>query len=142
MAMRPFTGYNTADYWKHWLAIGAKSDQAPKIFHVNWFRKDADGSFLWPGFGENIRVLDWILQRCSGGGEANETPIGFVPTADGLNLDGCDVTPAAMEELLAVRPDEWKADIEEQPEFFAQFGDRLPDEIRTQSAALKERLRL
>ena len=142
MAMRPFTGYNTADYWKHWLAMGAKSDQAPKIFHVNWFRKDADGNFLWPGFGENLRVLDWILQRCSGGGEAKETPIGFVPTADALNLDGCDVTPAAMEELLAVRPDEWKIDIEEQPEFFAQFGGRLPDEIRRQSAALKERLGL
>ena len=140
MAMRPFTGYHTADYWAHWLAMGAKSRSAPRIFHVNWFRKGPDGRFLWPGFGENLRVLDWILRRCDGAAPAAETPIGRVPTPEALDLRGCDVTPDALRELLAVRPAEWRADVDEQPAYFAQFGDRLPAAIAEQSRALARRL--
>jgi len=140
MAMRPFTGYNTADYWAHWLKMGQRGARPPKVFHVNWFRKDREGRFLWPGFGDNLRVLDWILQRCRGEGKAEDTAIGRVPAADALCLDGCEITPDAVAQLLAVRPEEWTADLAEQESFFAQFGERLPRAIREQSTALKLRM--
>src|SRR5690606_2234548 len=94
MAMKPFCGYNFADYWAHWLAMGEKSDKLPQIFHVNWFRQDANGKFMWPGFGENLRVLRWILERCEGAAEAKETAIGHLPTLQALDARGLDIDPA------------------------------------------------
>jgi len=140
MAMKPFCGYNYADYFAHWMAMGAKSDKAPKMFHVNWFRKDADGKFMWPGFGENIRVLEWIISRCKGDGAAVETPIGFVPAEGSLNLDGLDTEDAVMTELLDVDPEAWTAELAGQKEFLEIYGDKMPKEMWDQYHALQERL--
>ncbi len=139
MAMLPFCGYNMGDYWGHWLKMGEKSDKMPSIFHVNWFRTDANNKFLWPGYGENLRPLLWALERCQGRGKAKETPIGHVPTADALHLEGLDLSPSALEELLSVDPNDWRGEIDGQAEFFAKFGDHLPAEIRNQHEALKKR---
>ncbi len=109
MAMLPFCGYNMADYFQHWLDMGRRIPHPPKIFHVNWFRKNADGKFLWPGFGENARVLKWILERVEGKGKAVESPIGWVPTRDALTLDGLNISEKTMEELLRVDPSDWAA---------------------------------
>ena len=129
-AMLPFCGYNMGDYFRHWFSLGDRSAAMPKIFHVNWFRTDEDGRFIWPGFGENVRVLRWILDRCEGRAEARETAIGFVPTAESLDLRGLeeDVPPEVLDELLAVSREDWEAEIASQNEFFAKFGDRLPDQ--------------
>jgi len=140
MAMLPFCGYNMADYFGHWLEMGRKIANPPKIFHVNWFRTDENGKFLWPGFGENLRVLDWILRRCEGEAEAKETPIGYIPTADALDMTGLDVPAGIMEELLSVRTDEWKEEVKGHKEFFAMFGDRLPKEMWEEYKALARRL--
>jgi phosphoenolpyruvate carboxykinase (GTP) len=140
MAMLPFCGYHMGDYFRHWLEMGRSTPHPPKIFHVNWFRKGADGKFLWPGFGENVRVLKWILERVEGRGKAAETPIGFVPTPDALTLDGLNISPSAVEELLRVDPDDWRREAEETKSFFAQFGDRLPNELRDEHAQLVQRL--
>ncbi|MBK8230255.1 MAG: phosphoenolpyruvate carboxykinase (GTP) [Candidatus Eisenbacteria bacterium] len=139
MAMLPFCGYNMGDYWAHWLRMGEKSDKVPKIFHVNWFRTGADGKFLWPGFGENLRPIVWALERTQGKGAAVETPIGFVPTPEALHTESLDVSPAALEELLSVDPEDWQAELAGQAEFFATFGDRLPPEIQRQHDNLKKR---
>ncbi len=143
-AMLPFCGYNMGDYFAHWLAVGARSDKLPKIFHVNWFRQNEQGNFLWPGFGDNLRVLRWILERCRGGGEAVETPIGHVPAQGALDLRGIEaqVPASAMEELLRVDREDWRAEIQSQREFFARFGDRLPKEISQQTEATAKRLGL
>ena len=130
MAMLPFCGYNMGDYFGHWLDMGRRIPHPPKVFHVNWFRKGANGKFLWPGFGENVRVLKWILERVEGRGEAAETPIGFVPTPDALTLDGLDISPAAVAELLRVDVGDWLRECEETKTFLAQFGDRLPRRAR------------
>lgn len=140
MAMLPFCGYNMADYCRHWLEMGKRIPHAPKIFHVNWFRKGADGKFLWPGFGENVRVLKWILERVGGNGKAVETPIGWVPTADALTLDGLEMPRATMEELLRVDPAAWTAELEGTRKFFEQFGKRLPLELLEEHAQLARRL--
>ncbi|MHC5212635.1 MAG: phosphoenolpyruvate carboxykinase (GTP) [Planctomycetota bacterium] len=140
MAMLPFCGYNMADYFGHWLKVGAKSDKAPRIFHVNWFRQDKDGKFLWPGFGENMRVLSWILERCTGTAKSVETPIGRVPTADGVDISGLDVSAAVMEELLDVDPEAWQSELAGQKEFLEKFGDAMPEEMWSQYRALEERL--
>jgi phosphoenolpyruvate carboxykinase (GTP) len=140
MAMLPFCGYNMGDYWGHWFQMGTRSTAMPKIFHVNWFRTDANGKFLWPGFGENVRVLQWILDRCNGRGDAVETPIGYIPPAKGLNTEGLDVAPATMEALLSVDREEWKNDLAGQREFFAKFGSKLPAEMESQAAGLARRL--
>jgi phosphoenolpyruvate carboxykinase (GTP) len=140
MAMLPFCGYHMADYFEHWLAMGKKLTSPPKIFCVNWFRKDADGGWLWPGFGENLRVLLWALQRSEGEGGAVETPIGMLPTPGDLNLDGLDVPEAALTELLAVRNEEWLAEADEIGEFYEKFGDRLPKPMADELAALRARL--
>ncbi|HEX8730564.1 MAG TPA: phosphoenolpyruvate carboxykinase (GTP) [Ktedonobacterales bacterium] len=140
MAMRPFCGYNMGDYWQHWLDMGAKLKRPPLIFHVNWFRKGANDEFLWPGFGQNIRVLMWMLERIRGGGNAVETPIGYVPTADGLDLNDLDVSPETMRTLLEVNPAEWEQEWAEQRPFFEQFGAHLPKAIEEQHRALGERL--
>jgi phosphoenolpyruvate carboxykinase (GTP) len=140
MAMLPFCGYNMADYFAHWLEMGEKIPKPPRIFRVNWFRQGADGQFLWPGFGQNLRVLLWILQRVRGKGHARDTILGHMPAPDALNLDGLDVSRAAMEELLRVDAGEWQREWEDQRAFFEKFGARLPDGIRQELAALRKRL--
>ena len=143
-AMLPFCGYNMGDYFAHWLSLGARSEKLPKIFHVNWFRQSDQGQFLWPGFGENVRVLRWVLERCRGDGAAIETPIGYIPAPGAIDLTGLEkqVPPSVMEELLSVDPDEWRAELASLKEFFAKFGDRLPEEMSRQAAATAERLGL
>src|ERR1700730_15637849 len=140
MAMLPFCGYNMADYFRHWLDMGTRVPHPPKIFHVNWFRKGADGKFLWPGYGENVRVLKWILERIEGKAAATETPIGFVPTSNALTLDGLDVSRATMEELLRVDPADWTKEHADTGKFFQEFGSRLPEAIRDEHKRLGERL--
>ena len=140
-AMLPFCGYNMGDYFKHWFEMGARlGDNAPRIFYVNWFRKDAEGNWLWPGFGENSRVLKWICERIDGTADAVETPIGYVPTPEALDLSGLDVPKADVEELLCVDSDAWRAELPEIREFYAGFGDRLPADLSTELNALEERL--
>jgi phosphoenolpyruvate carboxykinase (GTP) len=130
-AMLPFCGYNMGDYFQHWLNVGAKGDASklPKIFYVNWFRKDDNGKWLWPGYGDNSRVLEWVFKRVSGDGDAIETPIGFVPTRDAINVDGLNVTSADMDTLLAVNSEDWRAEVPLIREHFAQFGDRIPSAL-------------
>ena len=140
MAMLPFCGYNMADYFRHWLEMGKRVPKPPKIFHVNWFRRDVNGKFLWPGFGENVRVLKWILERVEGRGQAQETPLGYVPTKGALTLDGLPIKPPAMKELLTVDPEDWGYELEDTKEFFDRFGDRLPAEIREEHGKLARRL--
>ncbi|MCZ6792371.1 MAG: phosphoenolpyruvate carboxykinase (GTP) [Planctomycetota bacterium] len=140
MAMIPFCGYNMGDYFRHWLEMGKRSDKAPRIFHVNWFRTGDEGEFLWPGFGDNLRVLEWILDRCEGKGGAGETPIGYVPRPGDLNLDGLDISPEVMQQLLEVDRQSWRAELDGQSEFFERFGDHLPDEIREELEATRKRL--
>jgi len=141
-AMLPFCGYNMADYFKNWLRIGKRgdADKLPRIFYVNWFRKDEDGGFLWPGFGDNSRVLKWIFQRCDGDAEARETPIGLVPAADAIDTEGLEISADAMDELLTVDPEPVRAQLPQVEEHLARFGDSLPDELRSQFEALKQRL--
>jgi phosphoenolpyruvate carboxykinase (GTP) len=136
MAMLPFCGYNMADYFQHWLDMGKKIPHPPKIFHVNWFRKGGDGKFLWPGYGENVRVLKWILERVEGRGEAKETPIGYVPTRTGLTLDGLKIAPDALDELFRVSAENWESDLADSREFFEKFGERLPAELRKEHAGV------
>jgi phosphoenolpyruvate carboxykinase (GTP) len=141
-AMLPFCGYNMADYFAHWLKIGASADpeKLPKIFYVNWFRKDEDGKWLWPGYGENSRVLEWIFQRVSGTAEATETPIGYVPGPGAIPTDGLAVSSEDMEKLLTVNPEEWRAEVPLIREHFAKFGDKLPDQLTKAVDQLEERL--
>jgi phosphoenolpyruvate carboxykinase (GTP) len=139
MAMLPFCGYNMADYFRHWLEMGKKIPKPPKIFHVNWFRKGADGKFLWPGYGENVRVLKWILERVEGRGAAQETPIGYVPARNGLTLEGLKISDEAVDELLRVNPEHWEVEMEDSKEFLAKFGGRLPREIREEHEKLSLR---
>ena len=141
-AMLPFCGYNMADYFGHWLSFADRlpAESLPRIFYVNWFRKDADGKFLWPGYGENSRVLEWVFERVAGRGEAVETPIGYLPTLEALNLEGLDVSPAQMAELLKVDETEWRAEVPLIRQHFAQFGDRLPAALAAQLDDLERRL--
>ncbi len=141
MAMIPFCGYNMADYFAHWLEMGKKIPNPPKIFHVNWFRQDEEGHFMWPGFGDNLRVLNWILDRCEGKADAKETAIGYLPNADDINIDGLDIDKDVLEQLLSVDKEVWKEDVEGQKEFFAKFGDDLPAGITEELSKLEERLK-
>jgi phosphoenolpyruvate carboxykinase (GTP) len=142
MAMLPFCGYNMGDYWQHWLDMGKKlGDKAPKIFNVNWFRTDDEGHFIWPGFGDNLRVLMWILARCEGKADAVETPIGYEPKPEDINIEGLkDITLDTIKGLLDVDVDLWKADVAGIEEFYAKFGSKLPAEMKNQLEALKARL--
>ncbi len=141
MAMRPFTGYNMGDYFAHWLEMGKKIPHAPKIFHVNWFRTDDDGNFIWPGYGDNFRVLLWILARCEGTVGADETAIGYVPKPEDINVEGLNgVTTDTIRELVSVDHDSWKADITNIREFYDLIGERVPAELRTELDALDKRL--
>jgi phosphoenolpyruvate carboxykinase (GTP) len=142
MAMLPFCGYNMADYFAHWLKLGHDADpeKLPKVFLVNWFRKDEGGKFIWPGFGENSRVLEWVCRRCDGEGETVETPIGRVPAPGQLKLEGSGVSEDQIRDLLTVDPEQVREQLPQVEEFLSQFGDRLPDEIGAQLEALKQRL--
>ena len=141
MAMRPFVGYDMGDYWAQWIKMGTLIPNPPKIFHVNWFRTDDEGNFIWPGFGDNMRVLMWILARCEGKVSANITPIGYVPNAEDINVEGLkDVTLDTIKELLTVDVESWLADIDNIKEFYAQVGDRVPQAMYDELAALEARL--
>ena len=141
MAMRPFVGYNMGDYFRHWLDMGKKIPNAPKIFHVNWFRTDAEGNFIWPGFGDNMRVLMWILARCEGKVDAVETPIGFVPKAEDINIEELEgVTVDTIRELLTIDNASWLEDVTNIKEFYAQVGDRVPAELYDELAILEANL--
>lgn len=141
MAMRPFCGFNMADYFAHWLSIGKRLERPPTIFHVNWFRTGEDGKLLWPGSGENIRVLQWILERIDGAPGARRTAIGYVPRPGALNLHGLDIGPDRFEQLVAVDPDAWMREVERNGSFLETFGDRTPLGLRRQHDALVARLR-
>ncbi len=140
MAMRPFVGYNMGDYFKHWIEMGKVIPHAPKIFHVNWFRTDDEGHFIWPGFGDNMRVLLWILARCEDKVDAVETAIGYVPKAEDINIEGLDLTIDTIKELLTVDKDSWMADVENIKEFYAMIGNHVPAEMHEELAALEARL--
>ena len=140
MAMRPFVGYNMGDYFTHWLEMGKKIPNPPKIFHVNWFRTDDEGHFIWPGFGDNMRVLMWILNRCNGKVDAVETPIGYVPKAEDIELDGLDITLDTVRDLLSIDKEAWKADAANIREFYALVGERVPDTLYKELEALEKRL--
>jgi phosphoenolpyruvate carboxykinase (GTP) len=144
MAMLPFIGYHAGDYFRHWLEIGkgGQGDAAllPKVFYVNWFRRGDDGRFLWPGFGENSRVLAWIAQRLDGAGAAVETPIGRVPTPGALDLTGLDISADDLAAALAVDRDEWRAELPQVTEWFTRFGDKLPAVLWAELDALRARL--
>jgi phosphoenolpyruvate carboxykinase (GTP) len=141
-AMLPFMGYNVGDYIQHWLDIGeaGEADKLPKLFWVNWFRKSDDGTFLWPGFGDNSRVLKWVLERVTGTGDATETPIGYVPTADGLDTDGLELDAATLDELLSVDADAWRGEVELINGHFDFIGERLPQAMRDELEDLEKRL--
>jgi phosphoenolpyruvate carboxykinase (GTP) len=132
MAMKPFCGYNFADYWAHWLTLGESGLDLPQIFHVNWFRRDADGRFLWPGFGENLRVLRWIIDRCEDRAGAIETPIGYLPKPDDIDLTGADVPRDTLDQLLAVDPASWREEMESIGEYLDDYGDRVPPALRAE----------
>jgi phosphoenolpyruvate carboxykinase (GTP) len=140
--MLPFCGYNMADYWAHWLEVGraTTTDKLPRVFYVNWFRRDAEGRFLWPGFGENSRVLEWMFRRCDGEGDAQETAIGRLPPATDLDLTGLDIAGEDLDALLDVDAAAWLREVPQLEEHYARFGDRLPAELSSQLATLRARL--
>jgi phosphoenolpyruvate carboxykinase (GTP) len=140
MAMKPFCGYNYGDYWTHWLRLGAGLKQPPRIFHVNWFRQDAAGNFLWPGYGDNLRVLAWMLRRCSGGVGAQDTAIGYLPAPSDLNLAGLDIDAAAMGELTSVNAGAWQQEIAGFRRYLADFGERVPAALWTELDGVERRL--
>ncbi len=138
MAMKPFCGYHMGDYFGHWIEMGAKVAHPPKIFNVNWFRQGENGEFLWPGFGDNMRVLDWILKRCAGDVDAQETAIGYVPYAKDIDLEGLDMTAQDLEKILYIDKARWSAEADEIAGYYEQFGDRLPKELKESLATLKK----
>ena len=142
MAMLPFIGYNAGDYFQHWVDIGKDADASklPKIFYVNWFRRSDDGGFLWPGFGENSRVLKWVIERIDGQAAAVETPIGHVPAPGALDIDGLDLSEADLAQALSVDAEEWKAELPQIKEWFEKFGDDLPPVLWTELDTLAARL--
>jgi phosphoenolpyruvate carboxykinase (GTP) len=140
MAMKPFCGYNFADYWSHWLSFAGRSDKLPGIFHVNWFRQNADGDFLWPGFGENLRVLNWIIDRCEGRIDARETPIGYLPFVEDINTANLEITAEALETLTNIDHDQWREELRSFGEYLESYGDRLPDVLRQQQQKIAAEL--
>ena len=141
MAMLPFCGYHMGDYFAHWLAMGEKlGDKAPKIFNVNWFRTDDEGNFVWPGFGDNMRVLNWIIDRCEGKADALETEIGYIPRPEDIDLTDLDMDIDTLKSILKVDKAAWEQEVAEITEHYKKFGDRLPEELEKQLAALKSRL--
>ncbi|MDA0680596.1 MAG: phosphoenolpyruvate carboxykinase (GTP) [Proteobacteria bacterium] len=141
MAMKPFCGYNFADYWSHWLSFSDRSDRLPQIFHVNWFRQDKNGKFLWPGFGENLRVIRWIIERCEERAHAHKTPIGYLPNPADIDTSGLDMPFETMKELLAVNIDAWREEMDSVGEYLESFGDRLPEALKKEHARVVEELK-
>ena len=141
MAMRPFVGYNMGDYWQHWLDMGKVIPNPPKIFHVNWFRTDSDGNFIWPGFGDNLRVVEWILKRCAGEIDADLSPIGYLPKPEDINIEGLDIGTDTVKELLSVDRASWLEDIGNIRDFYALVGDRVPAELHKELNQLEARLK-
>ncbi len=141
MAMLPFCGYHMADYFDHWYKIGRRMSKPPKIFHVNWFRTDENGKFLWPGYGENLRVIEWILDRCRGEADAVKTPIGYVPAPESLDLKGLNINRETLDKLFQINPNDWLAEIDDVAQFFQRFGNRLPRALWDQLESLRLRLR-
>ena len=139
MAMKPFCGYNFADYWKHWLSFPSKAKSLPKIFHVNWFRQDQDGRFLWPGFGENLRVLRWIIDRCEDKAEAIETPIGYLPSTDAIDISGLDINRETLEEILQVDSEKWDHELDAIHKYFETFEERLPSRLMEELEGIKKK---
>jgi len=139
MAMKPFCGYNFADYWRHWFSFSEQSQNLPKIFHVNWFRKNDQG-FLWPGFGENLRVLDWIIQRCQNQIDAEETPIGYVPFKKDIDTSGLNIAEENLNALFAIDPDQWLVEMDAIKEYFSEFGERLPSQLLNEHAKVVDSL--
>jgi phosphoenolpyruvate carboxykinase (GTP) len=140
MAMKPFAGYNFGDYWAHWISVGAKLKSPPQIFHVNWFRQNAAGKFLWPGFGENLRVLRWIMERCKGTARARETAIGYLPNPADLDVQGLDIAPGALDELLGVSPSLWQEEFAGIERYLGEFGERVPPSLRAELKGALERV--
>jgi phosphoenolpyruvate carboxykinase (GTP) len=140
MAMKPFCGYNFGDYWAHWLSFEARSTRLPKIFHVNWFRQDAQGRFLWPGFGDNLRVLRWIIDRCAGRVDAVDTPIGRLPRPADIDTRDLDLAPETLEALLAIDPAQWRKEMDSIGDYLATYGDRLPSALREEHRKTAEAL--
>jgi phosphoenolpyruvate carboxykinase (GTP) len=140
MAMKPFCGYNFGDYWAHWLSFPDRTSALPKIFHVNWFRQDEDGHFLWPGFGENLRVLRWIIDRCEDRIEARETPIGYLPNAEDIDTSDLDIDETTMHKLTTINPATWAREMESIGEYFDSFGDRVPSALRKQQQRIAAEL--
>jgi phosphoenolpyruvate carboxykinase (GTP) len=140
MAMKPFAGYNFGDYWGHWLSMERRARRLPKIFHVNWFRQDRNGRYLWPGFGDNLRVLRWMIDRCNDRLPARDTPVGLLPREGDIDVSGLNVSPEAMHELLHIEPDLWRQEIENIGEYLRGFGDRLPRQLVEQLAQVEKRL--
>jgi phosphoenolpyruvate carboxykinase (GTP) len=141
MAMLPFCGYNMADYFAHWMRVGAKSDKAPRIFHVNWFRQDADGKFIWPGFGENMRVLQWIARRCEGKVQGVETPLGVMPRFEDLNWQGLErVSPNQYGELTQIDTSAWREELHSHDELFAKLGKHLPAALDEKRSRLHQQI--
>ena len=141
MAMLPFCGYNMADYLKHWIDIGKKMKKPPKIFHVNWFRVNAKGKFMWPGFSDNLRVIEWILDRCNNKVPAKKTPIGYIPRIEHIDTTGLSLPKETLRKLLYVGRKEWRKEAKEIEKFFKIVGVRLPAELKSELAALKKRLK-
>ncbi|MDP9085110.1 MAG: phosphoenolpyruvate carboxykinase (GTP) [Pseudomonadota bacterium] len=140
MAMKPFAGYNFGDYWAHWINVGAKLKTAPQIFHVNWFRQDSAGKYLWPGYGENLRVLRWIIDRCKGTANARDTAIGHLPNPADLDLQGLDIAPDALAELLTVSAALWREEFTDIDKYFSEFGERVPQALKTELQSALQRV--
>jgi phosphoenolpyruvate carboxykinase (GTP) len=139
--MLPFCGYNMGDYWGHWLSMSQRATHPPKIFRVNWFQRNEQGKFIWPGFGENLRVLRWVIERCKGGNDAEETAIGYVPKVSALNGGDLKISKSDLKQLIAVDRDGWKNNLRSQSEYFDNFGDHLPAGIKEEHKALANRLK-
>ncbi|HRI69640.1 MAG TPA: phosphoenolpyruvate carboxykinase domain-containing protein [Polyangium sp.] len=137
MAMRPFCGYNMGDYFAHWLEMGQDKPNMPKVFHVNWFRQDDAGKFLWPGFGENLRVLRWMHDRIHGQAKGRESELGIFPAQGELDVEGTSLSEGAMDQLFAVHRDEWLADLDDQEKFFHSFEGRIPEALWAQHRTLR-----
>ncbi len=140
MAMKPFAGYNFADYFSHWLSFDKPGAKLPKIFHVNWFRKNSDGKFMWPGFGDNLRVLEWMLKRVTGQAAANETPIGNLPNASDLNIDGLNLDTASLNQLLEVDREGWYEEMEAIGEYLQSYGERTPKVLLDEQGKIAKQL--
>jgi phosphoenolpyruvate carboxykinase (GTP) len=140
MAMEPFCGYDFADYWTHWLSFEGRVKHLPKVFHVNWFGQDKNGKFLWPGFGDNLRVLSWIIDRCEGRAAAKETPIGFLPRPEDIDLSGLVLSDGALQQLMNIDSAAWHTEIDDIGKYLGEFGSRTPAVLRAESQRVKTAL--